>query len=68
MMTRRSVAVVLAGAYVVCVAACGTDPADHTWSDAFAERFARADPSAGAMFRYWLPGGAVDEAQVVREI
>jgi hypothetical protein len=43
-------------------------PAQDAWSDAFAERFTEGDSSAGAMFRYWLPGGAVDEVQVVREI
>ncbi len=69
----RSLGRVLAGAALVVVAAPAAPAADRrdgsvTWNDAFTGRFVRADPSAGAMFRYWLPGGTVDEAQVVREI
>ena len=41
---------------------------DATWTNGFAKRFAQGGPSTGAMFRYWLPGGSVDQAQVIREI
>ena len=32
------------------------------------ERFARADASTGAMFRWWWPGAQVEDAELVREL
>ena len=71
MTMMRSLARGLAAATVFAVAAPPAHTADRrdgrvAWNDAFTERFARADPSTGAMFRYWLPGGSVENGRLLR--
>jgi hypothetical protein len=41
---------------------------DRGPKNAFVRDFARADSSSGAMFRWWWPGAAVEERELVREI
>lgn len=49
-------------------AAAGPDRGSGDEPSSFGQRFANADPSAGAMFRWWWPGSAVDEDELVAEV
>jgi len=63
-MSRRLLAAALAALAVGGTAA----PAGASGSDGFERRFERADASSGALFRWWWPGAAVEDAELVREI